>query len=132
MSTPTNPSAPFLEFLPGDVVVMRPGSGEAEDLVDTAKRLEARAEQGRFFLIVDFTDMSGGIDTETRESGSKLIKAEWMRGSVYINASMPIRAALKVINLAMFLAGRADFPTEFVKSMEEAQKTVERMKAEGN
>lgn len=132
MSTANAPSHPFLEFLPDDVVVMRPGAGDGEDLAITAKRLEDRAAQGRFFLIVDFTDMPGNIDSETRERGSKLIQAEWMRACIYINASMPIRAALKVINLAMFLAGRADFPTEYVKSMEEAHATVTRLKAEGH
>ncbi|HLT31152.1 MAG TPA: hypothetical protein VK013_14020 [Myxococcaceae bacterium] len=122
----------FLEFLPDDVVLMRPGAGEGEELSVTAKRLEERAEQGRFFLIVDFSDMAGGIDSATRERGSDLIKVEWMRACIYINASMPIRAALKVINLAMFLSGRADFPTEYVKSMEEAHETVARLRAEGH
>ena len=80
---------------------------------------------------MDFTGLSGGIDSSVRERGSQLIKAEWMRGCVYINASMPIRAGLKVINLAMFLAGKADFPTEYVKSREEALAVVERFRADG-
>jgi len=130
MSTAPQPS--FLEFLPDDVVIMRTWAGDGEDIAVTAERLKKRAEQGRFFLIVDFSGVTGGIDSATRERGSNLIKAEWMRACVYINASMPMRAALKVINLAMFLAGRADFPTEFVKSMEEAQEAVARLKAAGN
>lgn len=121
----------FLEFLPDDVVIMRPGASDGEDLSVTAERLKKRAEQGRFFLIVDFTGMQGGIDSATRESGSKLIKAEWMRGGIYINASLPIRTGLKVINLAMFLAGKADFPTEYVKSLDEALQVVARLKSQG-
>src|SRR5690606_13828071 len=106
MSTPATAEKPYLEVLSDDVVVMNTMVG-SEDLSVTAELLKAQAAKGRFFLIVDFTGMSGGIDSSVRERGSQLIKAEWMRGCVYINASMPIRAGLKVINLAMFLAGKA-------------------------
>lgn len=120
---------PYLEFVSEDVVVMHTSASNGEDLAVTAENLKKRAENGRFFLIVDFTGATTGIDSNTRERGANLVKAEWMRGCVYINASMPIRAALKVINLAMFLAGKADFPSEYVKSFDEAYAAIDRMRA---
>lgn len=126
------PEASFLEFLPDDVIVMRPWAKDAQDLEATAERLKSRAEQARFFLIVDFSGLDDAVDASIRKKGPDVIKAEWMRGAVYVNASMPIRAGLKVINLAMFLAGRASFPTEYAKSLEEAHAIVARFRAEGN
>ena len=53
-----------------------------------------------------------------------------MLGLADINASMPVRLALKVIDLAMFLAGKSDFPTGFVHSEAEAEAAIGRFRAE--
>lgn len=129
MPLPSPSRGEFLEFRPPDVVHMR-ASESPVDLEQLAERLRGFAAQARFYLVIDFTGMTGSIDTEMREKGPKLIKPEWMLGIAYINASMPVRLALKVINLAMFLAGKSDFPTEFVNSEAEAMAAVERFRAD--
>lgn len=123
-------SAPdYLEFPEPDIVKMY-ASRTPTSLSALAERLKSISERGRFYLIVDFTGLTGGFNTEAREQGPRLIKPEWVSGAVYINASMPVRLALKVINLSMFLAGRADFPTEFVDSEEKAYAALARFRAE--
>lgn len=119
----------FLEFPSDDVVFMRIQASPVR-LTDSAELLRARAEKGPFYLAVDFTSMTGNLDAESREQGPKLIKPEWILGAVYINASLPLRMAIKVFNLAMFLTGRGDFPTEFVASEQELSPALERLRRE--
>lgn len=118
-----------LECLKPDLVLIR-AARTPNSLSQLSERLRSIGERGRFYLIIDFTGMKGGFDAEAREKGPSLIKPEWISGCAYINASMPVRLALKVINLTMYLAGRADFPTEFVDSMEEAQAVIGRFRAD--
>lgn len=119
------PSSPrFLEFRPPDVMFIRLGaeSGSVEEIAETMRR---QAEQGPFYLVVDFTHMAGGIDAKTRSETSKLVRPEWILGCAYINASMPVRLSIKTINLALFLVGKADYPSEFVTSEAEAMAAIE-------
>ncbi|HLT32070.1 MAG TPA: hypothetical protein VK013_18670 [Myxococcaceae bacterium] len=122
-------SRDYLEFPEPDLVLMH-ASRTPSSLALLTERLRSISERGRFYMIIDFTGMKGGFDAEAREKGPNMIKPEWISGCAYVNASMPIRLALKVINLTMFLAGRADFPTEFVDSMEKAHATIARFRAE--
>lgn len=122
-------SADYLEFPEPDLVLMH-AARTPSSIALLSERLRSISERGRFYMIIDFTGMKGGFDAEAREKGPTMVKPEWIAGCAYINASMPVRLALKVINLTMFLAGRADFPTEFVTSMEGAQATIARFREE--
>lgn len=115
----------FLEFLDPDVVILRPGVAHTsiESLGDL---LRQRAERGSFYLVIDFTHFKNGIDSETRERGLRVVKSEWLAGCVYVQASAPIRLALKVLKLMSL--GASDFPAEHVATMEEAEAALARMR----
>lgn len=119
------PQLDFLEFHDPDLVILRPGV-RSSSLEDLGEALRQRAERGRFFLVIDFSQLKNGIDAETRERGLRLVKSEWLLGCVYVKASAPIRLALKVLSLMNI--GGSDFPSEHVASEEEALAVVARLR----
>jgi hypothetical protein len=115
----------FLQFPAPDVVVFRANAAPSLEALSTA--MAARAEEGKFYLLIDFSDFSATIDAEMRERGPKLVRPEWLLGLVYVNASTPLRVALKVLKLAMMLS-KHSFPTEYADSLEEGLAVVDQMR----
>lgn len=129
--SPSPAEQPFFEILADDVVLLHSASSKVADIEVTASMMAKQAEKGRFFVMVDFTGVTGGIDSSAREQSQRLFNSDWTRGCVYINASMPIRVALKVMNLALLLAGKSELPTEYVTSREEGLAAIQRMRDAG-
>ena len=122
----------FLVLHPPDVVFLESKSSDDTQMMGIVGELKRRAEEGGpYYLIVDFAQMKhANVGKEQLEEAQKIVKPAWILGSVYLNATMPVRLMVKVFNLAMFLMGKVDYPSEFVATREEAFETIERYRAE--
>jgi len=119
-----------LTLHPPDVAVLSTPSG-SEGYGQIIEELHRRSLDGPYYLIVDFGELkAGNVSKADREAAQSALDPSWFLGGVYINASMPVRMMIKVLTLAMFLVGRADYPTEYVSSVEEAFDVVERFRRE--
>jgi hypothetical protein len=128
MSNLSDTYGAIIEFRPPDMLFIR-ASETRSSIEERAETFRKLAEQRSYYIIVDFTGVKGSIDSGSREQWAKAIRPEWILGSVFINASLPVRMGLKVINLGLLLTGKGDFPTEYVTSEAEALATVERYRA---
>lgn len=122
---PASPSS-FIELLSDDVVLIRP-SGDESKAAEIREALTERARSGPFFIIADFTGITR-MHSEAGSRGGDIIEPKWIRGAVFVNASMSVKLGLKVFTLAMLLKGQ-EFPMEHVTSRSEAMAAIERMRA---
>lgn len=119
-----------LKLYPPDIAFHETGSG-SEDMRQILAELRRRAEDGPYYLIIDFARLKAtNVGKADREGAQTGLDPSWFLGGIYINANMPVRLMIKVVTLAMFLIGKADYPTEFVSSLEEAFEVVERFRSE--
>lgn len=118
-----------IEALGSDTLILRLNAADHATVDIPGIFAEHVRTKGPFFLIVDLTEVKS-LGTGAAESAPNMIKAEWFRGIAYVNASRTIKLVIKVFNLGMYLAGQADFPYEYTKTMEEAVDVIERMRAE--
>ena len=134
MSPPSDSTANHFEFRPPDVLVIRGRyRAAAVNLEKTAQELRALGEKTKYYLLIDCTGVNASVLTpELRENAPKIVDSANILGCAYINASTPIRLALKVLTLGLFLAGKSDFPTEFVASEEAGLATIERWRSEAS
>lgn len=122
------PSPPVFEQLADDVVLIRP-SGDASRMGEIRAAFAEQARKGPFFIIADFTGLQR-MHSEAGSRGGDVVNPEWIKGAVFVNATMATRLGLKVFNLAMLLKGR-EFPMVYVSSREEALAAVERLRTGG-
>lgn len=119
-----------LELHPPDVVV-HVTSSDASSIGGVIAELRRRSLDGQYYLIVDFGRVKATqFSSKDRDNALKGLDPSWFLGGIYVNASRPMRMTIKIITLAMFLVGRADYPTEYVDSLEEAFDVVERFRKE--
>ncbi|HLT31017.1 MAG TPA: hypothetical protein VK013_13330 [Myxococcaceae bacterium] len=86
---------------------------------------------GPFYLITDLTEVKT-LGRGAADDGPDMLRSEWFKAVIYINASRTVRMLLKVFNMGMFLKGQRDFPMIFTNSLEEALQAVEDLRAKGN
>ncbi|MFY1829471.1 STAS/SEC14 domain-containing protein [Myxococcus fulvus] len=84
------------------------------------------AKAGPYFMIADIGNSQ--LQAEARRYLSDNSKPEWFKGCVYVGADMVQQTFGKVISLGMFLTGKTEFKTEFVKTMDEARAWVEQQR----
>lgn len=123
----TDAPANVLHEVDEDSVFLRYDPDQADNL-DIPRHLAARAERGSYYLIIDLSK-APRLTTQANEEGPASVKAGWFLGVVFLNASALMRMGLKVFHLGMFLTGQEDFPSTHVKSMDEARKAVDDMRA---
>src|SRR5690606_3049121 len=86
---------------------------------------------GPFYLITDLTEVKT-LGRGAADDGPDMLRSEWFKAVIYINASRTVRMLLNVLNMGMFLKGQRDFPMIFTNSLEEALQAVEDLRAKGN
>ncbi len=86
-------------------------------------------EKQPVYLICDFTKLVA-MTPEVRAEVGKNIKAEWIQGCAYINASLVTMMAVKAMNALMFLVGKTTFKGLFVKSEPEARAAIAKLRRE--
>lgn len=124
------PTTTFRE-LDRDVLLLNlnaPDFGET-DIIGRFKDMLERV--GPFYLITDLTDVKS-LGRGAADQGPDMLRSEWFRAVVYVNASRTVRMLLKVFNMGMFLKGQRDFPMIFTTSLEEAVQAVADLRAKGD
>ena len=117
-----------IEDLAPDLLVLRMNAPE-RTTADIPAALKAKAQaNGAYFLITDLTNVKS-LGKGVGDRAPDMVRAEWFRGVIYVSASPAVKLVLKVFNLGLFLSGQADFPSEYVKTMDEALAAVDRMRA---
>lgn len=96
------------------------------DIIGGFKAMLEKA--GPFYLITDLTDVKT-LGRGAADEGPDMLRSEWFKGVIYINASRTVRMLLKVFSMGMFLKGQRDFQMVFTNSLEEARKAVEDLRA---
>ncbi|WP_338872914.1 STAS/SEC14 domain-containing protein [Myxococcus stipitatus] len=104
---------------PPDVLVASfSGMLNLEDMKRAVEIYGMAAQSGPYYLIANIG--SSQLQAEARRYLSDNSRAEWFKGCVYVGADMVQQTFGKVISLGMFLTGKTEFRTEFVKTMAEA------------
>jgi hypothetical protein len=116
-----------LHVVDEDTVYLRYDS-TPENQFQIPKQLEARAQQGRYYLIIDVSK-SPRLTRGASEDGPSMVNSSWFLGVVFVNASGLMKMGLKVFHLGMHLTGQKDFPTAFVKTLDEGRIAVAELRA---
>lgn len=102
-----------------DAVFLR-YDADLESQFDIPKQLKGHFEaQGPYYLVIDLSK-SPRLMTNASDEGPSVVDAAWFRGVVFVNASGLMKMGLKVFHLGMYLVGQKDFPSVFVKTLDEA------------
>ncbi|MCP3103983.1 STAS/SEC14 domain-containing protein [Myxococcus sp. K15C18031901] len=113
-----------IRFEPPDVAVaVFTGPLTLEDMKRTVEIYGQMAKNGPYYLIADI----GGsqLHAEARRYLSDNTRADWFHGCVYVGADLVQQTFGKVISLGLFLSGKTEFKTEFVKTLEDARVWVD-------
>lgn len=110
-----------------DTVFLRYDS-DLENQFQIPRLLEERSRQGRYFLIIDLSK-TPRLTNRASEEGPSMVSSSWFLGVVFVNASGLMKMGLKVFHLGMFLTGQQDFPSAFVKTLDEAKGAVTDLRA---
>src|SRR5690606_37090052 len=120
--TPTDAPPNVLVELDDETVFLRYDSDHPNQH-GIPRAFAERAERGSFYLIIDMAK-TPRLTGEANKAGPQTIRTAWFRGVVFLNASALMRMGLKVFHLGLFLTGQKEFPSVYVKSMEEALAAV--------
>jgi len=119
--------ANVLHVVDDDTVFLRYDS-DLENQFQIPKLLEERSRQGRYHLIIDLTK-TPRLASQASEDGPSMVDSAWFLGVVFVNASALMKMGLKVFHLGMYLSGQKDFPSSFVKTLDEARQAVADLRA---
>ena len=119
--------ANVLHVVEEDTVYLRYDS-DLENQSQIPELLEARFREGRYYLIIDLTK-APRLAGQASEDGPTMVNSSWFLGVVFVNASGLMKMGLKVFHLGMHLKGQKDFPTAFVKTLDEGRVAVAELRA---
>lgn len=101
---------------------------DLENQFEIPKLLEERFQQGRYYLVIDLSK-APRLVTQPDVDGPSMVSSSWFLGVVFLNASGLMKMGLKVFHLGMHLLGQKDFPSVFVKAVDEVEPALEELRA---